>query len=36
MSEELKDLITKLLEKNVEARLGSTHDADEIVAHKFF
>lgn len=36
MSDDLKDLITKLLEKNVETRLGSTNDADEIVSHKFF
>ena len=36
MSDELKDLITKLLDKNPTKRLGTTNDADEIVNHPFF
>lgn len=31
MSEEIKDLIKKLLEKNPQTRIGSSGDADEIV-----
>ena len=36
MSEELKDLITKLLDKNPATRLGSVNDADDIVNHPWF
>lgn len=36
MSEELKDIITKLLDKNPQSRLGSQNDADEIVNHAWF
>lgn len=36
MSEELKDIITKLLTKDVEKRLGTQNDADEIVNHPWF
>ena len=36
MSEELKDLITKLLNKDPQTRLGSTTDADEVVNHAWF
>lgn len=36
MSEDLKDLIRKLLEKNPAKRLGSNGDADEIVNHPWF
>ena len=36
MSDELKDVITKLLTKDVEQRLGSKSDADEIVNHPWF
>lgn len=36
MSDELKDIITKLLNKDVETRLGSQNDADEIVNHPWF
>jgi len=36
MSDELKDVITKLLTKDVEVRLGSKTDADEIVNHPWF
>ena len=36
MSDELKDIITKLLCKDVETRLGSQNDADEIVNHPWF
>jgi hypothetical protein len=36
MSEELKDLITKLLDKDPKTRLGSTTDADEVVNHAWF
>ena len=36
MSEDLKDLIKKLLDKNPESRLGSNGDADEIVNHPWF
>ena len=36
MSDDLKDIITKLLDKNSETRLGSKNDADEIVNHPWF
>ena len=36
MSEELKDIITKLLERNPNTRLGSKQDIDEVKAHPFF
>lgn len=36
MSDDLKDIISKLLCKDVETRLGSTNDADEIVNHPWF
>ena len=36
MSEELKDIITKLLDKNPATRLGSKNDADDIVNHPWF
>lgn len=36
MSEELKDLITKLLDKDQKTRLGSNGDADELVNHPWF
>ena len=36
MSDDLKDIITKLLDKNPTTRLGSQNDADEIVNHKWF
>lgn len=36
MSDELKDIITKLLTKDVEKRLGTQNDADEIVNHPWF
>ena len=36
MSDNLKDIITKLLDKNHESRLGSQGDADEIVNHPWF
>jgi len=36
MSDELKDLITKLLHTDPAQRLGTTTDADEIVEHPFF
>jgi len=36
MSDELKDLITKLLDKDPKTRLGSTTDADEVVNHVWF
>jgi serum/glucocorticoid-regulated kinase 2 len=36
MSDLLKDLITKLLDKNQATRLGSKNDADEIVNHPWF
>ena len=36
MSDELKDLITKLLDKDPKTRLGSTTDADEVVNHAWF
>lgn len=36
MSDELKDIITKLLDKDPATRLGSNGDADEIVNHPWF
>ena len=36
MSDELKDLINKLLAKDPKTRLGSTTDADEVVNHPWF
>lgn len=36
MSEDLKDLITKLLDKDQKTRLGSNGDADELVNHAWF
>lgn len=36
MSDEIKDLITRLLDKDPKTRLGSTTDADEVVNHAWF
>ena len=36
MSDDLKDIINKLLDKNQLTRLGSKSDADEIVNHPWF
>jgi serine/threonine protein kinase len=36
MSDDLKELITRLLDKNPMTRLGSNGDADEIVNHPWF
>ena len=36
MSDNLKDIINKLLDKNPQKRLGTANDADEIVNHPFF
>ena len=36
MSDDIKDLITKLMDKNPDKRLGSNGDADEVVNHPFF
>ena len=36
MSDNLKDIINKLLDKNQVTRLGSKSDADEIVNHPWF
>ena len=36
VSDEAKDLINWLLEKDPEARLGATDGLDEIIQHKFF
>ena len=36
MSEELKDIITKLLERDSKKRLGSVNDADDLVNHPWF
>jgi len=36
MSEEVKDLISKLLDKNPKTRIGSKEDADEIINHPWF
>lgn len=35
-TEEVKDLICKLLEKNKDKRLGTETDSEEILAHKWF
>jgi hypothetical protein len=35
-SDTLMDLISKLLDKNKESRLGSEGDAAEILSHPFF
>ena len=36
MSEELKDIIRQLLERDQKKRLGSKQDADDLVAHPWF
>ena len=36
MSEDLKDIIKKLLEKDATQRLGSKNDADDLVNHPWF
>ena len=36
MSDDLKDIITKLLDKNPATRLGSKNDAGDIVNHPWF
>jgi hypothetical protein len=36
MSEHLKDFITKLLDRNVQTRLGSKGGVNEIISHPFF
>jgi serine/threonine protein kinase len=36
VSEEAKDLITKLLSKDRKERLGQKNDADEVLSHPFF
>ena len=36
ISEEAKDLILKLTQKNPDKRLGKINDADEVLAHPFF
>ena len=36
MSDELKDIITKLLERDSKKRLGSVNDADDLVNHPWF
>lgn len=36
MSDEIKDIITKLLNKDQSQRLGSINDADDIVNHPWF
>ena len=36
MSEEVKDLIKRLLDKNPKTRIGSKGDADEIINHPWF
>ena len=36
MSDELRDIICKLLEKDPKKRLGFTGDADEVVNHPWF
>ena len=35
-SNDAQDLLTKLLDRNPETRIGSQLDADEIKAHPFF
>jgi hypothetical protein len=36
MSEELKDLISKLLDRNASTRLGSKFGCNEVISHPFF
>jgi len=36
MSEPLKDLISKLLDRNALTRLGSNGDVNEVISHPFF
>ena len=36
MSDDLKDLITKLLDRNPVTRLGSRGGINEVIAHPFF
>ena len=36
MSENLKDLITKLLDRKASTRLGSNGDVNEVISHPFF
>ena len=36
MSENLKDLISKLLDRKASTRLGSNGDVNEVVSHPFF
>jgi len=36
VSDDAKDLITKLLSKDRKFRLGQKKDADEVLAHPFF
>lgn len=36
MSEEAKDLISMLLQKDRKKRLGQSKDAEEVLNHKFF
>ena len=36
MSEEAKDLVTKLLCRNHKERIGSKGDMEEVLAHPFF
>jgi hypothetical protein len=36
VSEEAKDIITMLLQKDRKKRLGQKNDVDEILGHKFF
>jgi hypothetical protein len=36
VSDEAKDLIEKLLDKNKHTRLGQSNDIDEIMAHPWF
>lgn len=36
VSDNAKDLINKLLEKDMDERLGSKNDVDEVLAHPWF
>ena len=36
MSDELKDIISRLLERDAKKRLGSQNDADDLVNHPWF
>ena len=36
VSADLQDLITKLLNKDMDLRLGSKGDVDEVMSHPFF